>query len=662
MLVSLILAMLLPSLGYAEPLAANSLLIAMNFLIAILFFFAYRSQKSIATHLTIPHLLAEGEKVIYWPLSLAALFPVLGVLGAYTMNVYGSNIILLASLFLILLYVILLIILRKRIPNSTYPFALCMISLAILLQRGMTSNYLMGGDIYSEYMAFQATLSTLNWEAATDFYMIIGSLDITILPTAFASLLDISPLFIYKLIFPLLISILPLIAYVIYEKQLGSFYSFLAAFFIVAQLPFIQLLSGQMRVAMALIPFSLTIMILLDRDLLESKRQILFLILVSATVISYYVTPVILVIVLALAWLLRQVFKRVAAFWESLVTFGGTSIFFLFVAIFLWWFYVNTSGFSSYVTFVNEIVTKLGSFFIEGLRSTHITRMYDLSGVALPDQITSISNTTTFILIAIGVLTAFFAKSYRQVLNPNSRLIMLASLILLGLMIILPAISYGYGPDRLYLQVIILVAPGFIIGAEVLSGITWKGAKLTLLTLLLITQFLTSSYLIHHIMGYPNSNVYNLNSQARIQGYVYDSEMAAAAWLAKYNDVNHTVFVGNHSQPYSRDIFEFLSYEEPGYFSFEAFSFEAPEYFYVLYFEDFKRLDEEGRNEASFIFLRHINVVDGQVIGILDPDIPDGQPIPINNYFHYYGGKNMVFTTGDSEIYSGDQILRSATK
>lgn len=636
---ALLINTLLPLIGYTKPLSTVPLLVTFNILIAILFFFAYRRNRNDSLNIGIPRLIIGSRKLLLSPLLFPILFPLLAVIGTHLMNLYGNNTILLINLYLIPIYVILLIFFHKRVPRATYPVALVMIGMALLLQRGLTSNYLIGGDIYTEYAVFQSVSTNMHWNISANPAMTYASLGITILPTVLNSLININPLYIYKAVSLVLISISPLIAYCIYERHLGAFYAFLASFFLMAQLPFMYLLTGQIRVGIALVFLLCAMLVLLDDNLPGLKRNALFLAFVASLVCSYYITPVILFALLAIAWLLQRIlralFQHPVQASQSLrlpiVVLLGT-------LIFLWWAQITPAGFEGYVDFMAKTASNLGNLFAEGLRGTGVTRMYDFSGTLLPDKITAIFNDISFVLIGIGILSCFLIKTLRQKYSLILRITMFSALILLGAIIILPFVSVGYGPDRFYLQVMALVAPGFIVGCEILSRITRKRLSLVIIGLVLIPLFFCNSRLVYDVSGYPKSEVYNTGSQARIRSYVYESEVAAASWLARYNIEDLPVYIGSQAQPFSGDVFEFTSHG-------------VTRKFPVYSFERLKFIEEREPSEQNFVFLKHANVVDKQVFGAEDPDIPPGGPAPLEKYSYLYSGRDRIYTTGDTEIY-----------
>ena len=150
----LLINALLPWLGYATPLSTPSLVISLTVAIAILCFIAYwRNRKDVQpTFMPKPGLDIKNKSL--WLLLFPILFPLMSVIGRYFADTTGDNKLLLAVFFLIPLYVILVAWQNKKIPKATYPVALGMIGMAILLSYGLISDYLVGGraaarDFYS---------------------------------------------------------------------------------------------------------------------------------------------------------------------------------------------------------------------------------------------------------------------------------------------------------------------------------------------------------------------------------------------------------------------------------------------------------------------------------------------------------------------------------
>ncbi len=639
--------------GYRKPLSTLSLVISLSLGIAILCFGAYWRNRAGIQFSFISRLREDLRNKYLSLLLFPLLFPLLSVIGRRVIEGGGSNIILLVLFFLIPCYVVWLMWQSKKTPPATYPIAIGMISLALLLVRGITSNYLWGGDIYSEYNSFQIVSSHLHWSMA-EGTLASASLSISLLPAIFQSLLGINPVYMYKVVFLLLIALVPVIGYATYEKYTGPLYGFLAAFFFMAQYPFIYLLSGVIRVGIALIPFSLAIMVLFDDHISSFNKRVLFLIFLASLVVAYYMLPVVFLALLFVVWLVPKIWKG---------SFGHQSLSLISaiilpsVLIFFWWGQLTASAFKEYIYYARQIVVNLSNLFVRELRGGDIVSLY-----TLPSQLTFVQaipgyvQRLTFVIIAIGVVSSLVRKEQRLRLG-GYVLLMTACLALLIAFMILPWVSKGYAPDRLYIQLLIVLAPAFIAGCEeiangirliwahsarlvrfTMSGYSVQSGKLRFLSpiligVILVSAFFSNSHLYHQYL-FPayTGEIFDAESLDYTLGYVHDSEVRAAGWLGANNLDNSLVYVGNMRQRASGDIFEYTDYGVNRQFHIHPFAKENP--------------------ANSYVFLQALNVVDGQVIYVaLKGSLELIRMAPLSDYAYFYANKNKIYAGGSAEIY-----------
>jgi uncharacterized membrane protein len=79
---------------------------------------------------------------------LIFLLPVLAVIGAMCVNVYGNNLILLAGIIVVAALFIIGIASQKAIPSKVYPVAVFAIALFLLFQSSFISRYVRSALIF----------------------------------------------------------------------------------------------------------------------------------------------------------------------------------------------------------------------------------------------------------------------------------------------------------------------------------------------------------------------------------------------------------------------------------------------------------------------------------------------------------------------------------
>jgi len=655
--VGLLINTLLPWFGYSQPLATTPLALCLSLAIVILGIIAYWRNKGVIQFTFIPKLSADIKNKLLWPMLFPLLFPLLAVIGRNVMDTGGSNVILMALFLLISLYIILLMWQNKKIPQVTYPIAIGMISLTLLLSRTLMSNYLVGDDIYAEYRVFQMASQNLHWSLAAWHSNVNASLSVSLLPAIFQSILKINPVYMYKVVFMLPISLIPIIGYVIYEKYMGRFYGFLASFFFIAQFPFMYLLTGHMRLGMALIPFSLVVMVLSDDQIAGLNKKILFLVFIFSTVVEYYVLPVILLFIMFVLWLVPKISKGSLGSQPISII---SAVILPSLLIYFWWGQLTATALTDYIFFSREVFVNLVNIFSEEVREIGVTIVYTLPPFSLPMQVPGMIQRSAFVFVGIGVVSMLMRKEQRVRFSSYVTL-SVASLILLVAIIVLPFVSIGYAGTRLYLQVLIVLAPAFIIGCQAISdGINTVWTRLVRLVrfisrnhrpqftpagsglvaivvgVMLVSQFIAASNLYHTLFGLPGREIFDEKSQAHGIFYVYDSEVQAAEWLGANNVGKLTVYMGNMEYPLGASVFEYTDY--------------ARDF-------DLSSMMPWPPLPNSYVFLRHYNVVVGRLCSPVLKSVPgpEGTLIhpPLEVCAHYFPGRSKIYSSGSSEIYRG---------
>ncbi len=626
MFVGLLINATLPLFGYSTPLSTTSLVISFSLVLAALCFIAYQRNKHDFHFPGISHLQTGSKNQLISPLLLSLLFPLLSVLGMHLMNTTGNNVILITMLSLIPAYVILLVCLNKRIPQATYPVAILMISMALLLMYGLRSNYIIGTDIYGEFYAFQMVLYNLYWWSPPGVEGgLFACLSVSLLPTVYHSLLGISELYIFKAVFPLIASLIPLASYAFFKRYIAPRNAFLAAMFSMAQIPFMHILTGNARMMMSILFFALAMMVFFDDKLGEPKKRLLFMVFLLSVVVSHYTTAYIFFILLLLYWLITKLpipqLKTLKG-----MTWGGVAL--LFAAIFIWYGQLTQTMFAPGVTFVEGTLRHLFDLFYEELRNPLMWAIFTgAPGIepSVPERISIIIHNITFILITIGVFSCLISRKAR--FDSNYRVMMLVSWAILASMVILPFVSVHYSPERTYMQLVVLVAPAFLIGIETICRYIRRQFTVPLITLILVAQFLCASFLIYEPWGIPFSHHLHTTGTRYNVYFVHDSEIAAHRWLDEHNTKNLTIY-GDGSLV----------------MSFQLAIHPAGRQFPVS-----GSLFKEGTpTKDGYIFLRQANIISGLVYnrGIFKDGIVEMREFP-----HLFEGKNRIYASGSVKIY-----------
>ena len=642
--VGLLLNSLYPVL--LKPLSLTPMLLSLNLLVLILTIFAYqRNKNDFSSSLIFNYNFKLGDKLLS-PLIFPLLFPFMAVLGTYLMNTTLNNIIILTMLFLIPLYVVIIAYLRDRVHPVTYPVALFMIGLGLILMHSLTSAHIIGRDVHQEFYCFQLTLANFHWNI-NDFYSPYNAcLGITILPTIYQVLSNMNPEYVFKLLFGLLGSILPLMVYTVAKKYLNHKFAFFASLLFVFQVFFIDII-GAVRQEVAIIFFFLSVIVIFDcfGDKKFEKswvKKLLFLIFVSSMVITHYTTSyvalVLLVPILLLPFLKNLYIERKIKF----INFEVLIIYFLI--IFIWFILYAKVQFLAGSEVIQSTVAATASatgvgggniVFINSREGTVLT-ILGIGIKNLPNLIAVIVNDLIFLTIGIGLITLLV--KYRRILKHktvfiydgirtlDSKLVLagLISLTLLALFIILPSVSFFYGSDRLFFQLLIFTGPIFLMGvdkiAEIMNKIIKKpDLKVGLILVLLISLFICNTHLQYEFSGIPFSSEYDKIGITRGELYIYDGELATASWIGNYraDDINtYTDAVG-----FTRLFISGVRTNVVG-------------------------INFNNKTINGYIYMGNANVNEGKFYDTID------HQVTTQNFSYFFNNKSRIFDDGYGEIWA----------
>ncbi|MBC7334309.1 MAG: DUF1616 domain-containing protein, partial [Actinobacteria bacterium] len=141
------------------------------------------------------------------------LIPFMAIFGAYLVNYYHNNLLLVVMIVVIAL-VALLMISTNIIAERLYPYAIWIMAISLILHTTLITNYIQVQDVYGEYYIASGVITNGFWEyAASGTYNSV--LSTTILPTVLYYITNVSLTWMYKIIFPFLLSLIPSFLYMI---------------------------------------------------------------------------------------------------------------------------------------------------------------------------------------------------------------------------------------------------------------------------------------------------------------------------------------------------------------------------------------------------------------------------------------------------------------
>jgi len=615
------------SLGYETPLSTVSLLISFNVAFVVLAIIGYkRNENSI---FSLPNLeLNPLEKAF---LIVPVLFPALSIYGMHVMNTTDNNIILMCLLFLIAICVVFVCFFNQKFPKRLYPLVIFLISISLLLLPSLRSNRIIGVDTHIEYYFFQTTLNNLHW-SMFGHNALDACLAISLLPTIYQSILNISPEFLFKILYPSICSILPLVIYIISKRYIKELYAFLTSCFFMFQYGFLW--TGiYARTNTAILFFALSMMVLFSDRIEPLEKRILFIAFTASCTVSHYSTTYIFFIIMLGTFIGMEIISKKYTFKR---TISSTSVLLFFAFIFFWYSQVTETAFNAGVNFIGKTISNLSRFFIEESRGGAMQYLHGgWLQKSIPYKIEFVFMWLTFALIGIGVITLIgrykemslsdlkFKKSdfLKEKFEVGYCVIALACSGLLAAMFLLPYVSKGYGIDRSYAVAITILSVFFTIGGMIVAEHLKVRAHLIIL-LVLIPYFLCVTGVMYNIFDVPRAIALNSNGDQYDSMYTHDQESYGAKWLKNHAQKNQQI--------YSADFFGGLRLTSQGAIPPHRICFSS--------FVKHRKVD-------GYLYLRCTNIARGEMLGYYR------EIYNIGEYSDILIKKNGIYDAGCSKIY-----------
>ena len=617
------------SLGYNSPLSTVPLLICFNLAVIALIIVVYRMDKNVA--FSLPNFnLSTSEKAF---LIVPIIFPALSIFGMHVMNTTDNNIILMILLFLIPIYIVFVCFFNQKYPKRLYPVVIFLISISLLLLLSLRSNHIIGMDAHLEYYFFQTTLSNLHW-SVFGHSTLDACLSISLLPTIYQSLLDINREYIFKIVYALIYSVIPLGIYTLSKKYIEELYAFIATIFFMSQTRFIEI-TINLRNYIAIFFFALAIVVFFNDKIDPVKKRVLFIVFMASCILSHYSTSYIFFFIMLGTFIGIEILSKKYSF-KKVISLTIVLLFFAFV--FFWYSQVTETAFNAGVGFIEETFTNLHKFFILESRGQAEALLGEgIMQKGIPHKIEFIFTWLTLAFTAIGVLT--MVKKYKEMVaipeiklkHPNPEFLkkkfeveylvmVLACSALLVIIVALPFVAKGYSMQRLYPQVLVILSICFVMGGITIS----KYAKIRpylIILLILIPYFFCVTGVMYNIFGVPRAITLNSEGEQYDRLYVHDQESYGAKWLGNYMAERQKIYAdfnGNRRLLSQGKI--------------------TPSLINYRWLSNPVRID-------GYIYLRSENVVDGKLIDI------HNEIYNMTDYSDIFFEKNEIYDSGCSKIY-----------
>jgi len=585
MFLGALIDILLPTVGITKPITLFYILITMTTFVIILSIISYFRDRGYQGNSFIE------IKELPSPILLSlCLLPFLAIFGTYLMNYYQSNILLMIMIAVIAFIPILVAF--NKISKIIYPLLTFIISLSLLFHTSLISNYIWGWDMQIEYFLANSVIHNGFWNP--NYYNSINDmLSITIFAPFISLISGLNLTWVFKIIYPLIFSLVPVGLFVIFKKQTSDKIAFLSVFFFMSIFTFYTELNQLGRQEIAEFFFIPFLILLLDDSMRPVKRSILMVIFALSLVVSHYGFAYVFALSLAFVYLILFLTDRklISTLINRLrkvnlkdinpIKTKDPRIRITFVVLFIifvlsWYIYTAKSfNFISIILIGAHISGSINDLFnpqtAQGLSALTVDVSTPLHNVA------KYLNLLFQLFIGFGVLLS----TYKLISTPKNikfkkefMIFALVAFFILLMSIALPFFGSALNETRLYHITLFFLAPFAIIGGIesfiMLNKIfrrTWTKKStensLKVISILLAVLFLFYVGFIYQVTGdHPTPTSFSISN---VDYAVYNQEdVSGANWLYT-NKNNNNIYADYYRYPvFSRITTEPINFYENG--------------------------------------------------------------------------------------------------
>ena len=363
-------------------------------------------------------------------------------------------------------------------------------------------------------------------------------------------------------------------------------------------------------------------------DINEIKKKILLMIFMASVIVSHYTTTYISFIMFFILFLMIIVTKNIKTL-KVEKSISTIMIFLFFALIFFWNSQVTEIPFTAGVDFFKATFKTMGEIFIKESRDTDLQRAMGIGIQSIPEIINLVIYYISFIFVVIGSIYSLINHK-KSKFEVEYLLLMFISLMILLLMILVPHVSVGYGITRTYQQMLVLLAPFFVIGGSVIFKFLKSKHVMLIIITVLIATLLCNVGGVYQVFGDPHSIIFNSQGYQYDTGSIHEQDIVAGNWLkdtrVKHGKVCTDVHGGDERGPLAVS----------GVYGHNILC-------------KHNKTSEDKKLCSQYIFLRHLNVVNKKVTVTWGKS--EGWERNIAEYSHLFMGKGKIYANGGSEIW-----------
>ena len=397
-----------------DPIGVRNLLISVMGTTSILSLISYFTHNDMDTETICSF---DWKSIVSPNVLFLALIPLIAILGALINNDYQNNSLLLVLIVLIAM-VPLLAVKTRFIPKNLYPWAIFVISLGILFHYSLIGKYINSFDIHTEYYLANLVVQNSFWNSTIP-QLYNSTISVTILAPLLDKILSLDLTWIFKVVYPLLYALVPVIIFEAVKKQTGNKIAFLATFFFISISTFYFDMPGTAREEIASIFFALLILILANKVVNQQFNRILICVFSIALVMSHYTMAFILIGLLIFSLLILTFISRFknGKFKHNQINTIEPVFIYLLIVCFAGWYIFTSEAFtfSQLVQVGKDIVVNLTN--LVNVNTSEPLNIITSSTVSPLHEVLKYLLLLTQFLIGVGILDMIFHWTKKKFTN-----------------------------------------------------------------------------------------------------------------------------------------------------------------------------------------------------------------------------------------------------
>lgn len=365
--------------------------------------------------------------------------------------------------------------LEASFADYFFPILIVAVALTTLMSITLSSLYVVGFDSHQEFALFQQVAQQGSWQPQVSI-LYNAALSVTILPTMMTTVSSLDGVLIFKIVYPLLFSMVPMILYKIYRRIMVPEAAFLSVFVFVSYPGTYGDMSQLGRQMLAELIMILLLWVQFS-DLRKTRRGLLLVLLLTVGLVMAHYS-------LALIYFFLISFSIVASRIRRLgmEPFGSGSYVAISVLVGIGWFFLVAGGIvlQNISQAFGSVLAGMSEFFNPATRPYELTGALGLGSVNF--GFLHLLNRATQYLVAICIIAGFLIflrKSRKTRIEKALVPLMAASMVFLLASLLLPFLAATLVLSRFYQIALILLSPCFYFGAtKIVGGIKWLNSVL----------------------------------------------------------------------------------------------------------------------------------------------------------------------------------------